>query len=1008
MQAGAVPKVLHDRRNLVIAAPTGSGKTLVAETALLQEALDRDGAGVYLAPMRAIASEKRDEWQRLEAAGIRVYKTTGEDDAFDPVQARQAQVIVATPEKWDSVSRRQLPPELVARIGTIVIDEVHLVDDDRRGPGLEALLARIHLAFPAARLLAMSGTLANADAVARWLQADLHESTWRPVSLTTVVVPYPRPSTRREDDDLRNGLAAQIAGETLEDDGALLVFCGSRKGVESCAAHLAQALARTPVEIRRQIQSAELRKVLASGVGFHHAGLARSDRALVEDLFRSGAIKVLVATSTMAAGVNLPARVVVVRDLTLGVDDIDSSDLLQMAGRAGRPGREREGRCFVLSPTDRVAGVQAMLDGRPIGSHIADDLPTHLNTEIVLGIVRSQADAEAWYQRTLHAHLGGPAVDPMSAVAELIRGGFASERDGVLEPTPLGRSTSDGMISVASAATLDAWLGERTLRSADPVAVELELLSAACGLPKELADIPSRADEAERYADIKRALPSAGFWSQGRLRYLAVACSLLSGARSEDLPIEFGPSVAAAVQSELPRFLRFLSRRAHERTMPAPDVAVAAADLATTLEYGVAERGAGPLLEALKWGHRPDETRRRKVLQDYASLRARGVESLQGATVYVADPVRRSIEHRPVLEPSLEVENGSILLHAGRSVRPARLHVRIATDQREVLHTAEQAHLDTVELGPANQLGSEGVHRFAVELVARTSGGTAWAYAADGGEVDVPPPAIDLGGADRALRDRGATEYESTPSRGMLGKLGRAIFGTSALDDAQHQLEEVPARVKKAATILARGLATPAEKADSVARLLRKRQPADSTLKPRSLVQIADSLDLTTFEAGLLATALLRCMGVEAHLQRATVDGQESALCTWRSGDKLYGLPIWPAGSSVVHGVRVEAWTDDAHQTPLPFVGWEVLANYQTIAARRLPFGLTEARPFADRRNGVAEPPASHPRSTSSPAQPQLVPICPLCRAPMRRRGGRYGEFWGCSCYPSCRGTRQG
>ena len=127
MQAGAVPKVLHSRRNLVIAAPTGSGKTLVAEVALLQEALDRDRTGVYLAPMRAIASEKRDEWQRLEAAGVRVYKTTGEDDAFDPVQARAAHIIVATPEKWDSVSRRRLPEDLVARIGAIV---------DRRGaPG---------------------------------------------------------------------------------------------------------------------------------------------------------------------------------------------------------------------------------------------------------------------------------------------------------------------------------------------------------------------------------------------------------------------------------------------------------------------------------------------------------------------------------------------------------------------------------------------------------------------------------------------------------------------------------------------------------------------------------------------------------------------------------------------------------------------------------------------------------------------------------------------------------
>jgi helicase len=245
-----VPKVLHQRENLVIAAATGSGKTLVAEVALLQEALERGRTGVYLAPMRAIAAEKRDDWQRLEKAGIRIYKTTGEDDAFDPSQASAAQIIVATPEKWDSVSRRYLSPDLVAKIGVIVIDEVHLVDDDNRGPGLEALLARINLAFPAARLIAMSCTLANADAIARWLGAELHESMWRPIALTTVVIPYPKDANWRDDEVVRNGLAAQIARETVDEDGALLVFCGSRKGVQACAVYLAEALGMGPPAVQ--------------------------------------------------------------------------------------------------------------------------------------------------------------------------------------------------------------------------------------------------------------------------------------------------------------------------------------------------------------------------------------------------------------------------------------------------------------------------------------------------------------------------------------------------------------------------------------------------------------------------------------------------------------------------------------------------------------------------------------------------------------------------------------
>ena len=318
----------------MIASPTGSGKTLVAEVALLREALENGRTGVYLAPMRAIASEKRDDWRRLEEAGLMVYKTTGEDDAFDPAQAQAADIIVSTPEKWDSVSRRALPGALVERIGTIVCDEVHLVDDEHRGPGLEALLARLHLAFPAARLIAMSGTLLNVEAIARWLRADVVRSTWRPVRLHTAVVPYPEAGNWRDDETGRNALAAEIAATTLREEGAVVVFCGSRMGVEGCAEALSEALGQK-VTGPAAAENAALRRCLARGVGFHHAGLARGDRAAVETAFRAGTIKVLVATSTVAAGVNLPARVVVVRDLSLGVDELRG----QRAATDGRPRR---------------------------------------------------------------------------------------------------------------------------------------------------------------------------------------------------------------------------------------------------------------------------------------------------------------------------------------------------------------------------------------------------------------------------------------------------------------------------------------------------------------------------------------------------------------------------------------------------------------------------------------------------------------------------------------------
>jgi len=465
MQAAAIPLVLRDTRNVVIAAPTGSGKTLVAEVALVQECRQRGRSGVYLAPMRAIAAEKHDDWQRLAALGLQIYKTTGEDDAFDPARALAADIIVATPEKWDSISRRALPPELVARIGAIVMDEVHLVDEGQRGAGQEAMLARIPRVFPGARIIAMSGTLANAGAIARWLDAELHESQWRPVTLSKTVLPY-RPVGQWEQDEEARGLkAAAVARDVIAADGAVLVFCGSRKGVERCALALARTLGLSAPPRQQRVEHALLRQALAGGVAFHHAGLAREDRAAVERLFRSGDVKALVATSTVAAGVNLPARAVVVRDLQLGASDLSASGLLQMAGRAGRPGLETEGHCYVVAPEKEVTRVREMFAGHPVGSRLGDDLATHINTEIALGLVTSRGDVASWYGRTLHRHVARRQADLDRPLRYLLDEGFVTERDGALRPTPLGSTTSDLMIRVPSAAALEQYIARDHARA---------------------------------------------------------------------------------------------------------------------------------------------------------------------------------------------------------------------------------------------------------------------------------------------------------------------------------------------------------------------------------------------------------------------------------------------------------------------------------------------------------------------------------------------------------------
>jgi helicase len=989
MQAEAVPKVLHSTSNLVVAAATGAGKTLVAEVALLDEVVHRGRTGVYLVPMRALAAEKAQEWRRLEQAGLRVYKTSGEDDAFDPSQALRADLIIATPEKWDAVSRRRLSEELVGRIGTIVADEVHLVDEPGRGPGLEALLSRIRLAFPAARLVAMSGTLPNAEAIARWLDAELVASSWRPVRLTKVVVPYPEAARRAEDEALRNGLVASIAHESLADDGTVLVFCGSRPGVESCAAVLAESLGLDEPLLRASPSHRALRETLRRGVAFHHAGLPKEDRALVERAFRGGEIRVLVATSTVAMGVNLPAREVIVRDLVLGTSDLSAASLLQMAGRAGRPGLQAEGRCFVLAPEREIARVQRMLEGGTLQSRLADDVATHINTEIALRIITSRQQLTEWYARTLHRQVASQPVDLGAAFQWLLDNGFVQELDDAVGPTALGTATNQLMLRVASAAQLEQFLIERVRRTTDPEVLEEELLFAACGRPVEFDDLRSRKAEEEVLQRVAARDPRVSGWALGRVRYLLGAAAVLTGADAAALPLEDSPALLAAVQRDVPRFLRFLARRADERASGSPDIVVAATDLATALEAGIAERGCGRLLEAIKFGYRADESRRRKTLAEYGRLRASGIETLTDALDILGERARQVVQALPRVEISLAVRDGQIVGALGRARRPVRAHVRLGNSLQENVVRLESADPRDVALVHAGALGGPGLQELDVEVVFTGAGQQSWVYGRRRITLDVAADAAtnNYAAVEAILAEAaGQTSYVTERRRGLLARAIAYVSGSRDLDGLQEQLEQPPEAVRRAAAILSSGVTTSGERVERIADLMRRRTLRPATATPRMLGLVASADPLTRAEGALLGAALLRAMGTDARVLWATIDDEASALCTWREGaGAWHPVPIWPARHVRVHGERVA----DAPAGPetAPLIGWDVIGGYTRIGSRRLP--LLEAM--------LGE--------GAVPAADIAVPSCPACQAAMRVRRGQNGAFWGCSRYPTCRST---
>jgi len=333
-QADAFKQGALDGKSLVLAIPTAAGKTLVAEFCALKHVLKEGGKCLYIVPLRALAREKYDEFkQKYEPLGVRVGISTGDFDIADPRLARY-DILIATSEKVDSLLRHRAK-WLAEAISLAVLDEIHLIDDPGRGPTLEILTARLRQVNPRLQVLALSATIKNSDEIADWLGAELTRSEWRPVPLKEGVcynrkIKFADKSTRPVGKEVKDELAA-LAVDTVKEGGQALVFVGTRRAAQATAS-LAGRYVRgllSPEERERLEEAAKaiegalgeptricrrLAECARDGVAFHHAGLHHAQRKVVEDVFRGGLIKVICATPTLAAGVNLPSRRTVIRD----------------------------------------------------------------------------------------------------------------------------------------------------------------------------------------------------------------------------------------------------------------------------------------------------------------------------------------------------------------------------------------------------------------------------------------------------------------------------------------------------------------------------------------------------------------------------------------------------------------------------------------------------------------------------------------------------------------------
>ena len=370
VQKEAIKKGLLENKNFIIASPTASGKTFAAELAMIKTILEERKKVVYIVPLVALAAEKYNNFRKkYEGIRIKVALSIGDFDNSDP-WLKEYDIIVCSNEKLDSLIRHGA--EWINDVGLVVCDEIHLINDESRGPTLEILITKLR-EISNARIIALSATIKNIEDLAKWLNANYIASDWRPVKLYEGVffegiLEFHDWKKYKLDED---SAEKAIVKNTLEMNKQCIIFVGTRKASEKLAKELKnvvekflkeeekEELKRISDEILNVLEyPSEQCKLLAecvkSGIAFHHAGLLGKQKFIIEEAFRKRLIKVIAATPTLAMGVSLPAFRVIIRDVKryyprLGYSYIPISEYKQMSGRAGRPEYDEWGESILVA-----------------------------------------------------------------------------------------------------------------------------------------------------------------------------------------------------------------------------------------------------------------------------------------------------------------------------------------------------------------------------------------------------------------------------------------------------------------------------------------------------------------------------------------------------------------------------------------------------------------------------------------------------------------------------------
>jgi replicative superfamily II helicase len=390
--------------NIAIAAATSAGKTVCSEIYLAYEIRKRGGKGIYVAPLKALAKEKEQDWtdSSHHFGDLKTFIATG-DFRFTAKRLKEmedSQLIIMTPEMLASRCRnhKSYKSKFLYEVGTVVFDESHLLTVPSRGDHIEIALMKLSEINPDIRIVFLSATMPNVDEICGWVSdmtgRDTYylESDYRPCPLNIHYETYFDGDRSYDDKEIQKVGTACAIVEYYSNDKFLIFVHTKRTG------HLmVETLNRYGVKAE-----------------FHNADLTLKERLSLEDRFKNDkSFRCLVATSTLAWGLNLPARRVIVTGVHRGLNEVENYDIQQMIGRAGRPNYDSRGDAYILIPESEKEGwIKRLKLKLPIRSTLLDfvgkaenphykTLAFHIVAEIHQGNVKTKESFKDWFKRSL-------------------------------------------------------------------------------------------------------------------------------------------------------------------------------------------------------------------------------------------------------------------------------------------------------------------------------------------------------------------------------------------------------------------------------------------------------------------------------------------------------------------------------------------------------------------------------------------------------------------------------